>query len=51
MCLALIHRAALLAVIGGALAACVSETPKPAQPPRPAPTSTTGTPDRVTSSD
>ena len=51
MCLALIHRAALLAVIGGALAACVSETPKPAQPPRPAPTSTTGTPDRVTASD
>ena len=51
MHLALIHRAALLAVIGGALAACVSETPKPAQPARPAPTSTTGTPDRVTASD
>ena len=51
MHLALIHRAALLAVIGGALAACVSETPKPAQPPPPAPTSTTGTPDRVTASD
>ena len=51
MRLALIHRAALMAVIGGALAACVSETPQPGPPPRPAPTSTTGTPDRVTASD
>jgi len=37
-------------VIGGALAACVSETPKPAQP-QPTLPSATGTPDRVTASD
>jgi type IV pilus assembly protein PilF len=48
--LALLHRTALLAVVGGALAACVSETPRPAQP-QPALPSATGTPDRVTASD
>jgi len=50
MRLALLHRTALVAVIGGALAACVSETPKPAQP-QPTLPSATGTPDRVTASD